>query len=74
MQFSAILCLTTCDCHCHKYMTVIYVMSKPGFCNSNNLLSSDIIETKCDFSFHMIYYLCFYALSGQSYADQKKLF
>ena len=35
--------------------------------------SYDIIEKECDFRFNMIYYLCFYALSIQSYTDRKKL-
>ena len=37
------------------------------------MLSYDIIEKECDFSFDMIYYLCFYALSIQSYAHRKKV-
>ena len=37
------------------------------------ILSYDIIGKECDTGFHMIYYLCFYALSILSYADQKKL-
>ena len=32
-------------------------MSQPGFCHENELLSNDIFEKECDFSFHMIYYL-----------------
>ena len=46
-------------------------MSKPGFCRWNELLSYDVFEKEC--SFHMIYYLCVYALSVQSYAPQNKL-
>ena len=46
-------------------------MSKPGFCHSTKLQSYDNIECQeydfeYEYSFHMIYYLCFYALSIQS--------
>ena len=48
-------------------------MSKPGSCFWNELQGYDIIVKECDFSFHVIYYLCFYALSILSIANQKKL-
>ena len=48
-------------------------MSKPGFCRWNEMLSYDITEKECELSFHMIYYLCFYAFSIPSYADRKNL-
>ena len=32
-----------------------------------------ITQKECDLSFHLIHYLCFYALSIQSFADRKKL-
>ena len=38
------------------------------------MLRYDIIEKECELSFHMIYYLCFYVFSIQSYADWKKLY
>ena len=46
--------------------------SQPGSRHGNKLLSYDI-EKECDFSFYMIYFLCYFALSIQSYADLKKL-
>ena len=48
-------------------------MSKPGFCRWNEMLSYDIIVKECELSFHMIYYLWFYAFSIQSYADRNKM-
>ena len=48
-------------------------MSKPGFCRWNELLSYDVFGKECNFSFHMIYYLCVYALPVQSYAPRNKL-
>ena len=37
------------------------------------LMRFDIIEKESEFSFDMIYYLCFYALSIQSNSNQEKL-
>ena len=36
-------------------------------------LIMSITEKECNFSFYLLYYLCFYVLPIQSYADQKKL-
>ena len=47
-------------------------MSKPGFWCRNKLLIYDSIKKEFDFRIYMIYYLCFFALSAQSYADWQK--
>ena len=49
------------------------IMSKPGFCHQNELQNYAIIEKECNFIFHMIYYICVYALSIHGYADRNKL-
>ena len=57
--------------HAYKYIytycNIQHHMSKPGFCLWNEMLSYDILEKECEFSFDMIYYLFFHALSIQSF-------
>ena len=45
-------------------------MSKPGFCRRNELMSYEVMLSRQNVT---LAYLCFHALSIQSYADQKKL-
>ena len=47
-------------------------MSKPGFCSLIEMLSYELIEKDCDFSFHMIYILYLHAISIESYADKEQ--
>ena len=47
-------------------------MSKPGFWCRNKLLIYDSIKKEFDFKICMIYYLCSFSLSVQSYTDWQR--